>query len=38
MQEREYTALELRKHNRCIAFLKANGVFDQDSFIELTNE
>ncbi len=38
MQEREHTALELEKLNRCKAFLKANGVFDQDSFVELTNE
>ena len=38
MQEREHTALELRKLNRCKAFLKANSVFDQDSFVELTNE
>ena len=38
MQEREHTALEHDKLNRCKAFLKANGVFDQDSFVELTNE
>ncbi len=38
MQEREHTALELDKLNRCKAYLKANGVFDQDSFVELTNE
>ncbi|MCM1067991.1 MAG: hypothetical protein NC418_10510 [Muribaculaceae bacterium] len=38
MQEREHTVLELEKLNRCKAFLKANGVFDQDSFVELTNE
>ncbi len=38
MQEREHTALELNKLNRCKAFLKANGVFDQDSFIDLNNE
>lgn len=38
MQEREHTALELQKLNHCKAFLKANGVFDQDSFVELTNE
>lgn len=38
MQEREHTALELQKLNRCKAFLKSNGVFDQDSFVELTNE
>lgn len=38
MQEREHTALELKKLNRCKDYLKANGVFDQDSFVELTNE
>lgn len=38
MQEREHTALELEKLNRCKAYLKANGVFDQYSFVELTNE
>lgn len=38
MQEREHTALELQKLNRCKAFLKSNGVFDQDSFVELINE
>ncbi|MBD5211338.1 MAG: hypothetical protein HDS77_08785 [Bacteroidales bacterium] len=38
MQEREHTAAELEKLNRCKAFLKSNGVFDQDSFVELTNE
>lgn len=38
IQEREHTAAELAKLNRCKAYLKANGVFDQDSFVELTNE
>lgn len=38
MQEREHTALELDKLNRCKAYLKANGVFDQGSFVELTDE
>lgn len=38
MQEREHTALELEKLNRCKAYLKANGVFDQDSFVELSTE
>ncbi len=37
MQEREHTALELEKLNRCKAFLKANGVFDRDSFVEISN-
>lgn len=38
MQDRENTTPELQKLNRCKAFLKADGVFDQDSFVELTNE
>lgn len=38
MQEREHTAIELHKLNQCKAFLKDNGVFDRDSFVELTNE
>lgn len=38
MQEREHTALELKKLDSCKNFLKANGVFDCDSFVELTNE
>ena len=38
MQEREHTALELQKLSRCKDYLKDNGVFDQDSFVELTNE
>lgn len=38
MQERVHTTIELQKLNSCKAFLKANGVFDQDSFVELTNE
>ena len=38
MQEREHTAIELQKLNKCKEFLKANGVFDQDSFVELTND
>ncbi len=38
MQEREHTATELEKLNRCKAYLKANGVFDKDSFVELTSE
>lgn len=37
MQEREHTSLELDKLNRCKHYLKASGVFDQDSFVELTN-
>jgi len=38
MQEREHTTIELQKLNRCKNYLKANGVFDQDSFVELTND
>lgn len=38
MQERKHTAVELQKLNRCKDYLKSNGVFDQDSFVELTNE
>lgn len=38
MQEREHTTLELQKLNQCKDYLKSNGVFDQDSFVELTNE
>ena len=38
MQERAHTMEQLEKLNRCKAFLKAHGVFDQDSFVELTNE
>ncbi|MDE5902183.1 MAG: hypothetical protein K2O78_06180 [Muribaculaceae bacterium] len=38
MQERKHTLEQLEKLNRCKAYLKANGVFDQDSFVELTNE
>ena len=38
MQEREHTAIELRKLNRCKNFLQANGVFDKDGFVELTND
>lgn len=38
MQEREHTAIELDKLNRCKNYLKDSGVFDQDSFVELTNE
>ena len=37
MQERKHTMVELDKLNRCKAYLKAHGVFDQDSFVELTN-
>lgn len=38
MQERTHTLEQLDKLNRCKAYLKANGVFDQDSFVELTEE
>ena len=38
MQEREHTMEQLEKLNRCKAYMRAYGVFDQDSFVELTNE
>lgn len=38
MQDREHTMIELKKLNNCKAFLKENGVFDQESFVELINE
>lgn len=38
MQEREHTTVELEKLNCCKAYLKANGVFDKDSFVELISE
>ena len=38
MQDREHTSLELEKLNKCKAFLKANGVFDKESFIDLNKE
>ena len=37
MQDREHTMIELKKLNNCKTFLKENGVFDQDSFVELIN-
>lgn len=36
MQEREHTRQELNKLNVCKNYLQANGVFDKDSFVELT--
>ena len=38
MQERAHTIIELEKLNSCKEFLKANGVFDKDSFVEFTND
>lgn len=38
MQEREHTQKELDKLNACRDFLKQNGVFDQDSFIDFFEE
>jgi len=38
MQEREHTQKELDKLNACRDFLKQNGVFDLDSFIDLFEE
>ena len=34
MQDRPHTMLELQKLNKCRDYLKQNGVFDQDSFID----
>ena len=38
MQDRPHTQAELDKMNKCRDFLKANGIFDQDSFIDYVNE
>ena len=38
MQEREHTQKELDKLNTCRDFLKQNGVFDQDSFVDFFEE
>lgn len=38
MQDRPHTQLELDKLNACRDYLKANGIFDQDSFIDYVNE
>ena len=38
MQERKHTQTELDKLNACRDFLKQNGVFDQDSFIDFFEE
>lgn len=38
MQDKEHTRLELDKLNKCKDFLKRNGVFDKDSFIDLNME
>ncbi len=38
MQDREHTQIELEKLNKCRNYLKDNGVFDQDSFLETINE
>lgn len=38
IQDRNHTALELEKLNKCKKYLKANGVFDRDSFIDLNME
>ena len=38
MQDREHTILELEKLNKCKTFLKANGFFDKESFIDLNME
>ena len=38
MQDRPHTQVELDKLNQCRDFLRANGIFDQDSFIGYINE
>lgn len=38
MQDRKHTQKELEKLNRCRSFLKDNGIFDKDSFIDLNME
>lgn len=38
MQARPHTKEELIKLNKCRDYLKGNGVFDQDSFIDYLNE
>ena len=38
MQDKEHTMVELAKLNRCKDFLRQNGVFDKDSFMDLNME
>lgn len=38
MQERPHTKAELDKMDKCREYLKSNGVFDQESFIDYLNE
>lgn len=38
MQDRPHTQLELDKLNHCKEFLKAQGVFDQDSYLDYIKE
>ena len=38
MQDRPHTQAELDKMNKCRDYLKANGIFDQDSFIDYVND
>lgn len=38
MQDKEHTAMELEKLNKCKSFLKMNGVFDKESFVDLNME
>lgn len=38
MQERPHTQKELKKLNECRDYLIANGIFDEDSFIDYTSE
>ena len=38
MQDRPHTKAELDKLNRCKEFLKGQGIFDKDSFLDFANE
>ena len=38
MKDRPHTQAELDKLNQCRDYLKMNGIFDQDSFIDYINE
>ena len=38
MQDKEHTMVELAKLNKCKDFLRQNGVFDKDSFMDLNME
>lgn len=38
MQDKEYTMIELNKLNRYKEYLIRNGVFEEDSFVDLNME